>query len=89
MNSVHTNYQGHFSSQFIYTMNEIDKDEDYYDANNDDSTTDNDNNHTSPLYIAPSAFPLLPDQTASLDTAYIEHMDIDQDDNNYPSPSHA
>ena len=89
MGSAHANYQGHFSSQFVYSTNKIDGDEDYdygYNyADNDDSSTDNDNNAPSPLHVASSVFPLLPVQPASPDTAYIEHswlMDVDQDFDN-------
>ena len=65
MSSVHANYQGHFSSQFIYTTNEINKDDNYYYANdyadNNDASTKNDNNPPSLLHVAPSVFPLPPD----------------------------
>ena len=85
MSSAHADYWGHFSSQFVYTTNEINKDEDCYYAddyaNNDNSSTNNYKNPPSPSHVAPSAFPLLPDWTASPDTAYIKHMDIDQDFN--------
>lgn len=65
MSSAHADYQGHFSSQFVYKTNEINKDEDCYYADdyadNDDSSTNNNNNPPSPSHVAPSAFPLPPD----------------------------
>ena len=87
MGSAHANYQGHFSSQFVYLTNNIDGDEDYnYNyADDDDSSTNNDNNAPSPLHVASSVFPLPPVRPASPDTAYIEHswlMDVDQDFDN-------
>ena len=82
MSSAHPNYQGHFSSQFVYTTNEINKDEDYYHTNNNNSSTDNDNNLPSPLHVVPPAFSLPLDQMASPDATYVEHswlIDVDQD----------
>ena len=71
MGSVHADYQGHFSSQFVYLTNKIDGDEDYnYNyADDDDSSTNNDNNAPSPSHVASSAPPLLLVQPASPDTA--------------------
>ena len=82
MSSAHADYQGRFSSQFIYTTNEINKDEDYYHTDNNDSSTDNDNNLPSPSHVVPPAFPLPLDRTASSDATYLEHswlMDVDRD----------
>ena len=77
MGSAHANYQGHFSSQFVYSTNKIDGDGDYdygYDyADNNDSSTDNDNNAPSPSHVASSVFPLPPVRPASPDTTYIKH----------------
>ena len=76
MGSAHANYQGHFSSQFVYLTNKIDGDEDYnYDyADDNDSSTNNDNNAPSPSHVASSAPPLLLVRPVSPDIAPTEYQ---------------
>ena len=61
--------------QFIYTTNETDQDENYYnymDNNNPLTNTDNDNNPSYPSHNTPSPFPYSLAHPTSPENTYTE-----------------